>query len=234
MSIFDYGWKVEEHFLANTGVTDANVGTNQWDIDILSSGADTLSYETADGETFLRMTGGGSGAADGSALSLGADTVTVNQDGGYIKTRVRIPNITGNTIANNLFRIGLTDVRTSGEPVVGLWFDCAAGVMSFDSASANGDVSTAFAASKLTSNTTLVLGTIYNLELRWSGNNSNANPGPDTLECFVNGQLAGKQDGTVLLDGAETMEPSIVHWTDASATLELDVFGFEAASFLTK
>jgi len=234
MSIFDYGCYIEEHFNSNNSVADTEVGSYNWDIDILSSGADTLSYETDEGESFLRFTGGGSGAGDGTSLALEPDSVSVNQYGGYIRTRVRIPDIASNTLANNLFRIGFTDVVSSGEPVVGLWIDCAAGVMSFDSASANGDVSTAFSAPSLTSNTTLVIGTIYNIELVWSGNNSNADPGPDTLVCYINGELAGKQDGTVLLDSAETMEPTIVHWTDASATLELDVFGFEAATYLLK
>jgi len=229
-SIFDYGWYFEEHFVGTDSVADAEVGQLGWEIDIISGGADTLSYETDEGATFLRFTGGG-GDDDGSVLSLSDDSISLNQYGGFCRTRVRIPDIASNTLADNNFMIGLTDVVTTGEPVVGVWFGCVAGVMSFYAHSANGDVTTAFSAPSLTSNTTLVKGTIYDLELRWSGNNSNADPGPDTLVCYVNGELAGKQDGTVLLDSAETMEPKMAHWTTAADTLELDVFGFEAGSY---
>ena len=231
----DAGFHVVENFVSNDSVADANVGDKNWEIEIISAGADTLSYGTEQGESYLRMTGAGGGAADGSVLSLADDSVSVNQYGGFIKCRFRIPSITGNVLAGNLGRIGLTDVVTTAEPVVGIWFDwTTAGVLSFDSASANGDVSTAFSAPSLTSNTTLVLGTTYDVEMRWSGNNGNTDPGPDTLHCWINGELAGSQVGTVLLDGAETMEPKIAHWTDGATTLELDVFSFEAKSNLAR
>ncbi len=233
MSIFDYGYYVVEHFQANEGVADVEVGSNQWDITIIDSGADTLTYETDQGESFLRFTGGG-GDNDGSVLSLDEDSVSVNQYGGFCKFRIRIPDITSNTIADNNFNIGITDVITTGEPVVGLWVGCLAGVMSLYSHSANGDVTTAFSASKLTSNTTLVKGTIYNIEIRWSGNNGNSDPGPDTVVAFINGQEAARQNGSVLLDGAETMEAKITKWTTAADSLELDVFGYELASFIGK
>ncbi len=235
-SVFDYGYYVEENWQANEGVGNFEVGENQWDIDILSSGADTLSYETAQGESFLRMTGAASGSGDGTSLALDADSITVGTGGGYIKTRIRIPDISNNTLADHNFTIGITDVITSGTPAVGLWVGSVAGVMSFYSASANGSVTTAFNAKGLTSGTTLVKGTIYNIELRWSGNNGNSDPGPDTLQCFINGQPAAEkqQVGDVVLDGAETMEAKIVHWATTSSTLELDVFGYECASFLAK
>ncbi len=234
-TIFDYGYHIVEHFNSNDSVADANVGDLNWEIDIISSGAETLSYGTAQGETYLRATGAGGGAADGSVLSLADDSVSAGPNGGYVRVRYRIPNVDANTIANNLGRFGLTDVVTTGEPVVGLSFEfTTAGVLEFDSASANGDVNTPFSASKLTSSTTHVLGTTNNVELVWSGNNGNTDAGPDTLACYINGQLAGIQRGTVLLDGSETMEPTIAHWTDGTTTLELDVFGFEAASLPAK
>jgi hypothetical protein len=234
-TIFDYGYHIVEHFNSNDSVADANVGDKGWEIDIISSGAETLSYGTQAGETYLRATGAGGGSADGSVLSLADNSVSAGPNGGFIRVRYRIPNISGNTIANNLGRFGLNDVVTTGEPVVGIWFEFnTSGVMSFDSASANGDVTTAFDASKLTSSTTHVLGTTNNVELVWSGNNGNAAPGPDTLVCYIGGQLAGVQSGTVLLDGDETFEPKMAIWTDGATTLETDVFGFEAASFLAK
>ena len=235
-SVFDYGFYLSEDFLTNDAVTDAAVGKNLWEIDAISSGADTLSYETDNGETFLRMTGGGAGDGDGTALSLADDKVTIGPNGGYCRFRVRVPDITGNAIAANNFRIGFSDVRDSSEPVVGLWADCDGGVMSFDVASANGDLTHAVAAHPdLTSGTTLVLGTIYNMELKWSGSNTNTDPGPKTAQFYIGGVLAGEIDN-VLLDGAETMEATITHWCDTggASTLELDVFGYEAASFVGK
>ncbi|KKN73794.1 hypothetical protein LCGC14_0397420 [marine sediment metagenome] len=234
-TIFDYGYHIVENFNSNDSVADANVGDMNWEIDIISAGAETLSYGTQAGETYLRATGAGGGAADGSVLSLADDSCSAGPNGGYFRFRYRIPNISANTIANNLGRFGLNDVVTTAEPVVGMNFEFDTnGVMSFDSMSANGDVTTSFSASKLTSSTTHVLGTTNNVELIWSGNNGNAAPGPDTLVCYINGQLAGRQVGTVLLDGDETFEPKMAIWTDGSTTLETDVFGFEAASFLAK
>ena len=37
-SIFDYGWYVEEHFVGDDSVADAEVGQNGWEIDIISGG----------------------------------------------------------------------------------------------------------------------------------------------------------------------------------------------------
>jgi hypothetical protein len=233
-SIFDAGWDVHETFLTNTSISDANVGKELWDIDAISGGADTLTYETADGETFLRMTGGGSGDGDGTALSLGANSVSFGGAGGYCNFRVRVPDITSNAIAANNFRIGFTDVRDSGEPVVGIWVDNDGGVVSIDCASANGDVNAAVSASKLTSSTTLVLGTTYNMRLAWSG--ENANGGPDTVTLHINGQLAAELKGVCLIGQTETCEPTITHWCDTGggSTLELDVCGYEAESFIVK
>lgn len=240
-SIFDVGYYVRDTFLTNDSVADAAVGELDWEIDAISGGADTISYETANGETFMRMTGGGAGDGDGSGLSLKDDAVTVGSGGGFVRVRVRYPNITGNALAGNNFQIGLTDVHDSTEPVVGFWLDSDAGVMSFDSASANGDLTAAVTTATggtqagLTSGTTLVLGTTYNAELRWHGANTNADVGPKTLDCYIKGVHVGRINNS-LLDGAETIEPAIVHWSDTggAATLELDIFGFEAASFLAK
>jgi hypothetical protein len=243
ISPFDVGFYVFEDFLTNTSISDADVGKNLWDIDAISGGADTLTYETYGGETFLRMTGGGAGDGDGTALGLKADAVTIGPNGGFVRAKVRIPNITGNAVAANNFRIGFSDVRDSSEPVVGLYFESDGGVLSISAMSANGDLTQAVdgtsaslvPTSVLTSNTTMILGTTYDFELRWSGSNSNADPGPQTVDFFVNGHWAAHIDN-VLLDGAETMEATITHWCDTggASTLELDVFGYEAKSDLTK
>jgi len=235
-SASDVGYHINEDFATNDAITDGLVGNRSWEIAAISGGADTLTYETAQGETFLRMTGGGAGDGDGTALSLAADKYSFSQYGGEIRFGVRIPNITGNTIASNNFRIGFADVVTSGEPVVGLWADCNGGVMEFDCASANGDVNAAVSASKLTSSTTLVIGTTYDMVIKWSGNNGNTDPGPASAQLLIDGQLGAEFNGNVLLDGAETLEPVIIHWADTggASTLELDVFYYEAFSFRAK
>lgn len=237
LSIFDVGYYVFEDFHSNDSVADAAFGKNAWEIDAISAGADTLSFGTDQGETFLRMTGGGAGDGDGTGLSLADDNATVGNAGGYIRARVRYPDIAGNALAGNNFQIGFTSTHDGTEPVVGLWIDSDAGVLSFDAASANGDLTAAAAGPTdiLTSGTTMILGTTYNLELRWDGDNGNTDPGPKTATLTVNGTLVGTINN-VVLDGAETMEASIVHWGDTggASTLELDVFGVEFASFLAK
>ena len=77
---------------------------------------------------------------DGESYSLKDDAQTVGTGGGFIRVRMRYPeSVTGPDRRNNA-RFGLTDVVTSGEPVVDLWIDLDAAVLSFDSASANGDL----------------------------------------------------------------------------------------------
>lgn len=235
-SVFDIGAYVFDDFATNDSVADAAVGKFKWEIDAISAGADTLTYETDQGETFLRMTGGGGGDGDGSSLSGKDDSWTVGTGGGYIRARVRIPDITGNQLAGNNFKIGLIDVVDGTEPTKGLWIDCDAGVLSIDAASANGDLNATMEnvpTDVLTSGTTMILGTTYNLELRWSGDNGNSDPGPNRLDFYVNGVFAAHIDN-VLLDGAETVEPNITHVCDTggASTLELDVFGVEFCSFV--
>jgi len=235
-TIFDFGYFVSESFLTNTSISDGAVGQYLWDIDAISAGADTLTYETAGGETFLHMVGGGAGDGDGTSLSLGADSASFGTGGGYIAAEVQYPSITGNALAGNNFRIGIIDVADSSEPVVGVWIDSDAGVLSIDAASANGDVTanvTGVPTDILTSGTTMILDTKYNFELRWSG--SNANSGPSHLEFYVNGHLGATLPG-VLLGSTETAEPRIVHWSDTggAATLDLYVYGVEIASYKSK
>ncbi len=236
-SAADVGWSVWEDFLTNDSIGDATVGKMLWEVTALGGGAETLTYETAQGETFLRMTGAGGGSGDGSILSLAADKVSFGPNGGYLRFGVRIPDISANTIAGNIGKIGFSDVVTVSEPAVGLWMDIVAGVVEFDCASANGTDLNAAASgptSLLTSGTTMIKGTTYNCEIKWWGNNGNADPGPSHAELRMNGHQVAFFDGTVLLDGAETLEPIILHNTLASDTLELDVFYYEAQSFRAK
>ncbi len=228
----DVGWSVWEDFCDNNSVADAEIGKMGWEITVLGGGAETQTFETAAGETFLRMLGAGGGTGDGSVLSLAPDKVSFGPNGGFCRFAIRVPSISANVLAGQLFRIGFSDVVTTGEPAVGLWVDIAAGVVEFDCASANGDVNVAASGptSILTSGTTMILGTTYDCEIRWWGNNGNADPGPDSASLTMNGHVVAEFKGTVLLDGAETLEPSFIHWTTATDTLEFDVFYYEAES----
>src|SRR3990167_831641 len=239
LSIFDVGFYVRETFTSNDSVADAVLAENDWELDTIGN-ASTTAYGTYGGETYLRDTTAGTADGDGESYSLKDDAQTVGDGGGFIAVRMRMPDITGNIIAGNNARFGLTDVVTSGEPVVGPWIDLDSAVLSFDSASANGDLNATCnvgqgTAAGLTSGTTLVIGTIYNLELRWHGANTNADPGPLTVDGYAAGVHVARINNS-LLDGAETVEAKIIHYqhTGGADTLELNVFGLEIASFLAK
>jgi len=235
-SAADYGYHINEDWMTNDAITDGLVGNRSWEIAALGGGAETLSYETYKGETFLRMTGAGGGTGDGSVLSLAADKTSFGPNGGECRFGFRIPDITGNTVAGNNFKFGFTDVVTAGEPAVGLWMDVVAGVVEFDCASANGDVNVAASGptSLLTSGTTLIKGTTYDGIIRWSGDNGNTDNGPSYASLTLNGHVVAEFDGTVLLDGAETLEPIIIHNALATNTLEMDCFYYEAFSYRAK
>jgi len=232
----DYGFYVWEDWCDNASVADAEIGKMGWEITVLGGGAETLSFETAQGETFLRMTGAGGGTGDGSVLSLAPDKVSLSQYGGECRFGFRIPDITGNTVAGNNFKFGFSDVVTASEPAVGLWMDVVAGVVEFDAASANNDVNVAASGptSLLTSGTTLIKGTTYNGVIKWWGNNGNTDPGPASASLTLNGHKVAEFEGTVLIDGAETFEPLIIHNALATNTLEMDCFYYEAFSYRSK
>jgi len=232
-SPFAYGWWFCEDFLTNDSISDAAVGKMLWEIDAISGGADTLSYETEDGLTFLRMTPGGSGAGDGSGLSLKDDSITFGPSGGVYRAVFRVPDISGNAIAGHDFKLGFGDVHDGSEPAVGAWFDVNSGVVECNVASANGDVNQAVTGhGDLTSGTTLVLGDWYEAEIKWAGSNSNADSGPATWEFYLNGILVAEFKGPdAVLDGAETCEPIITHIQDSTTSLELDILGVEGYSY---
>ena len=237
--IFDVGFHIIEHFVGNDSVADAAISLYDWELDTIGN-ASTTAFGTTQGETYLRDTTAGTADGDGESYSLGDNLLTVGAGGGFIAVRMRYPSVTGNQIAGNNARFGMTDVVTSGEPAVGLWIDLDGAVLSYDSASANGDLNATptvdgGTAAGLTSATTLVYGTTYNLELRWQGSNTNADVGPSTVDGYVAGVWVARINNS-LLDGAETVEAKIIHYQDSggAATLELDVFGLEIVSFLAK
>ena len=68
------------------------------------------------------------------------------------------------------------------------------------------------------------------MTIRWSGDNGNTDNGPDSAVLILNGNGVAEFKGTVLLDGAETLEPYIIHHSLATDTLEMDCFYYEAFS----
>jgi hypothetical protein len=143
-------------------------------------------------------------------------------DGVFIRFRVRLST----TLAGNNFKIGLGDALTVVDSAVGIWIEADAGVLSVEGASTNGDLSTSVGGvSTLTSGTTMVVDTWHDFELRLSG--TNANGGPATVDCFVDGEPAGSLKN-FLLGSAEVMEFSIVPWDDAGTAQKFDIDYYEA------
>jgi len=220
------GTHLFDDFLGNSAVADATLGRIGWELTTIGN-ASTLAF-VASQNGILRLTTAGTADGDGEAVKTHPDGVVLSGTNQMVRARVRYPDITGNQLAGNNFRIGFTDVVTAGEPVVGVWIDSDAGVLSIDSASTNGDRNDAAAGgATLTSGTTMVLGTWHDLVLLME--DTNANGGPGTIKLFVDGSLVAKIDNSVL-GSAETMEFGIIHWQDtgSTATLELDVDYIEA------
>lgn len=220
------GTYIKDDFLSNSGVADTTVGELGWEM-VTIANASTPSFVAAQNGV-MRVTTAGTADGDGEAFVLHPDAIVLAGTNQVVRTRVRYPDISGNQIAGNNFRIGFSASVTATEPVVGVWMDSDGGVLSFDGASANGDV-TAAAASvpTLTSGTTMVLGTWHDLAIHMSA--VNANGGPKVLQFYVDGYKAAQINNCVL-GSAETMELSIVHWQDSggAATLELDIDYIEA------
>jgi len=223
-SVLD-GTHIKDDFMSNSAVADASVGELRWEMTTIGN-ASTPSYVAAQNGV-LRVTTAGTANGDGEAFTLHPDHLVLAGSDQIVRTRVRYPSVAGNQLAGNNFRIGFSNSVTATEPSVGVWIDSDAGVLSFDTASTNGDRTKAVARiSTLTSGTTMVLDTWHDLELRFSG--VNANGGPALVDLYVDDEHAGQID--CLLGAAETMECSIVHWQDSggAATLELDIDYYEA------
>ena len=215
------GTYIKDDFLSNSAVADATVGELGWEM-VTIANASTPSFVAAQ-NGIMRITTAGTADGDGEAFVLHPDAIVLSGTNQVIRCRVRYPDISGNQLAGNNFRIGFSTSVTAAEPAVGVWIDSDAGVISFDGASTNGDISQAAAnVSTLTSGTTMVLGTFHDLAIHMEG--VNANGGPKTLKLFCDGELAGTIEN-FLLGSTETMELSIVHWQDSGSAddLELDI-----------
>ena len=216
------GTHVFDDFFANSGVADATTGTLNWELTTVGAAASTPTF-VASQNGIMRLTTGSTGDADGEALTLHPDGVTLGGTQQEFWFRVRFPSISGNIIAGNNFRIGFSASVAVTEPAVGVWVDCNSAVLELDVASTNGDLNTAVTGiSTLTSGTTMVLGTWHNFHVIMDGTNTNG--GPDRVRLFVDGEL-GATIENVLLGSTETVEYSIVHWQDTGGadTLELDI-----------
>lgn len=224
------GLYIADHFMTNDIITDNNVGQLGWQITDIGNGS-TESYETAETNApgILRSTTAVTADGDGVALHLFPDGVILDgAANGFYKFRVRYPDITGNVLAGNNFRIGIDDSVTATDPVAGLSVESDAGVISLMAEGASGDVQVAAATvATLTSGTTMVKGTWHTFEVRWSG--ENAQGGPKAAILYVDGEEAAKIPN-VEIDDDETMEFKIAHWQDSGSgdTLELDVDYYEA------
>jgi hypothetical protein len=148
--------------------------------------------------------------------------VLAGGDGVVIRARVRMTT----ALAGHNFRIGLDDSVTATDGTVGVWFESDAGVLSAEVASTNGDQSVAVTGvTTLTAGTTMIVDIWHDIELRLSG--TNANGGPKTIDCFVDGEPAATIKN-VLLGSAETMEFKITHWDDSAGTAQvLDIDYYE-------
>ncbi len=210
-----------DDFHSNSAVTTGLLGSLDWLMTTVGAGASTPSF-VASQNGIMRLTTDGT-TARGLAVHLMPDKVTLGGgDGVFVRFRARLAT----TLTGNNFRIGFSASVTLTEPTVGVWIDCDSGVLSIDVASTNGDQSVAVGGvTTLTSGTTAIVDTFHDYELRLSG--TNANGGPDRIDCFIDGEPAASIRNS-LLGSAETMEYSIVHWDDAGAAQVIDIDYYEA------
>ena len=157
-----------DDFHANAAVTTGLLGSLDWLRTVVGAGTATPSY-VASQNGIMRITTDGT-TARGLAVHLMEDKVTLGGgDGVFVRFRARL----GSTLTGNNFRIGFSASVTLTEPTVGVWIDCDSGVLSFDVASTNGDISVAVSdVSTLTSGTPDVVDTWHDYELRLSGTNA--------------------------------------------------------------
>ena len=216
------GTHIFDDFQSNSAVSDGLVGNLNWEMTTIAN-ASVPSW-VAGSNGVMRITTAAVADGDGEAFTLEPDGLVLAGTNQIVRCRVRYPT----TIATNNFRIGFADSVTAAEPAVGVWIDSDGGLLSFDCANTTTDMTKAVSGvPTLTGGTTMVVGTWHDLELRMSG--TNANGGPATIQCFVDGYPAGTIEN-VVLGSTETMEFSILHWQDSGGALAvlLDIDYYEA------
>ena len=228
------GVHVFDDFICNDAADDATVGQLDWELDALTT-ADVESYLTGQsgeagiGRTagVLRLTGAGAANNTGSSFTSFTDGLVINEGSGGFAFRVRYPEITGNTIATNNFRIGVDDSATATAPDSGIAVASDGGVITCTAWSAeHGDQTiTPTNAPTVTSGTTMVLDVWHTFRVEWSGDNGQG--GPRDLSLYVDGYLAGSR--SIVLDDDEEAELTIVHSQDSwgASSFESDIDFFE-------
>lgn len=223
------GYRLQEDFLDNgNAVTTLNVGDMDWVREAIG-GDSTTSYlvttDTGVGQYgVIRDLSGGAGGPDGAWYHMDDDTIVLGPSGGSFRMKFRIPDITGNLVAGHYIKFGLYDAAT---PLNGIYVVVADGIptLHIDS-TASGDVTvTASGVPSLTSNTTCVKGTWYEIVVTFDG--ENANGGPASARMYINGEFGGELVGVGLLNDDEEVEPAFQHAATAADTLEYDFDFFE-------
>ena len=219
------GVHVKDDFLRNDSVADALMGEVRWEIENIGA-ASTYSLLAADEAMYgvLRQVTN-STANRGSALRTFVDGLVFGGNGGGIAFRFRFPNISGNTIAGNNFRIGADDSITITDGTVGITVVSIGGVLTLRADSNDGgDLTQAVTdVSTLTSGTTAVLDTWHDVLVKWTG--ANGQGGPRFVECFVDGELGASVFCNI--DDDEEVELKIAHWNTSGTDLELDLDYYE-------
>ena len=201
------GTYIFDDFASNESIADGLIGKLNWDMTTIGN-VSVPSY-VASPNGILRLTTAATADGDGVALTLEDDILVLAGTNQVFRCRVRYPV----EIPTNNFRIGFLDVLTSGEPEVGVWINSDGGLLSFDCANTTTDKTKAVTGvPTLTGGTTMVVNTWHDLELQMSG--TNANGGPDTISCFVDGFAAGQITGNVIAS-TEVMAFAITHWQDS-------------------
>lgn len=215
------GIHIVEDFMGNDTLTDGVIGLHRWELVALGNSA-TLAYVTASPYGVIKSSTAVTANGDGACYRLITDGLAANGKGGGIAFRCALAD----QIAGNNFRIGLSDSVTTTVPTCGILVDCDGGVITLRSDSAaHGDTSQAalqpVLGRTLTSGTTMVVATMHDFEIIWSGVNGQG--GPRFVELFVDGVACASVFCN--LDDDEPMELSILHWQDTGGGLvcEMDI-----------
>jgi len=229
------GVHIYDDFIQNAIITTTYVGELGWEFGALTTD-DTASYLTGraanSGEGraqgVLRLTGAGAANNTGSYFRLFTDALVINEGPGGFACRVRYPEVTGNSLVGNNFRIGMDDSVTATIPGSGISVASDAGVLTCVAwSNDHGDTTITPAYT-----TTMVMDTWYTLRAEWSGENGMG--GPRELFFYIDDVLQGSS--TIVLDDDEEVEAKFVHWQDtgAAASLEWDLDFFEFWSWIDR